>query len=358
MLALVGLLCLVMVAIQLAARPSAWYWLLPPEQSQSAPASEASRQVPLEELDFRVREQTREPLPPDVFRAVANEDLSAADPEETAADPAAGFEQHEYASDGERTSGAAFATEDLSIPPAALKGIQDNTVGIRRAEVDAYHQMLATISRLPEDLRREHVDEEVAFTVIMLQPDEYRGRLVGITGDLHRLNEIPVMENDVGIDRLYEGWMYTEDSGNNPWRFVCAALPQGVRSGTLSLPQRIHVEGYFFKRTGYASEGGQHVAPTLLARSFEVLPPPISAAPQMQSQMRNWMLGLIGLVIVGLGVMIAWFVAADRRYAGSRLHELATSRLDADPQQLEALKQLDTQDWSQLFANQRESDGD
>jgi hypothetical protein len=362
LLALVGLLCLVMVAIQLAARPSSWYWLLPPDASQSAsPSEESARQVPLEELDFRVREEAREPLPPDVFRAVALEDSqegsSDADVVDSSAGQAAGREHAEGGSGGDTVINA-FAAEDLSIPPIALAGIEDNTVGIRRAEVDVYHQMLATVRRLPEDLRRQHSDRDVAFTVIMLQPDEYRGRLVGITGELHRLSKLPVMENDVGIDQLYEGWMYTEDSGNNPWQFVCTSLPEGGDPKVLSLPRRIRVEGYFFKRTGYASRGGQHVAPTLLARSFELLPPPISAAPQMQSQMRNWMLGLIGLVIVGLGVLIWWFVAADRRYAGSRLHELATSRLDADPQELEALKDLDTRDPSQPFADQLEPDGD
>jgi hypothetical protein len=317
---------------------------------------ESTPQVPIEELDFRVREEARQPLPPDVFRAVAEEDSSPADTEAPSAGPVAGPEQEDGIPGEDGTAVTAFATADLSIPPVALAGIEDNTVGVRRAEVDAYHQMLASVRRLPEDLRRQQVDTDVAFTVIMLQPDDYRGRLVGITGDLHRLSELPVMENDVGIDQLYEGWMYTEDSGNNPWRFVCTSLPEGVDLEAISLPQRIRVEGYFFKRTGYASQGGQHVAPTLLAKSFELLPAPISAAPQMQLQMRNWMLGLIGLVIVGLGVMIWWFVAADKRYAGSRLHQLATSRLDADPQELEALKDLDTRDPSQLDVDQPDAD--
>lgn len=351
MLALVGLLCLVMVAIQLAARPSSWYWLLPLGQS-GAPGEASVPLVPLEELDFRVKEEPREALPPDVFRAVADDSLSAdvGEEGEAVADqhpedaPAAGR------GDGDDVP-QVRPTDDVSISPAALSGIEDNTVGVRRAEVDAYHEMLAKVRSLPEDVRRQQTRNDVAFTVIMLQPEDYRGKLVGMTGQLHRLGEVPVMPNDAGIDRLYEGWMFTEDSGNHPWRFVCTSLPEGVDPQSLSLPRRVRVEGYFFKRMGYASQGGQHVAPLLLAASFEVLPVPVSNVPQIQGQMRNWMLAILGLVIVCLGATFWWFAASDRRYAGSRLHELAVSRLDADPQALEALASMDLADPTQSFAD-------
>jgi hypothetical protein len=194
MLALVGLLCLVMVAIQLAARPSSWYWLLPPGETQTAsPAEDFSRQVPLEELDFRVREEPREPLPPDVFRAVADENSPPAETEAPAVGQAAGSEQEARApGEEDGTAVDAFAGEDVSIPPVALADIEDNTIGVRRAEVDAYHQMLATIRRLPDEVRQQHVDTDVAFTVIMLRANRPRslrtfagaGLCTGMTGGL------------------------------------------------------------------------------------------------------------------------------------------------------------------------------
>jgi hypothetical protein len=353
MLAMVGLLCLVMMAIQLAALPSSWYWLLPPEPA-AATAEPSAPQVPLEELDFRVKQEPHERLPPDVFRAVAD-DVPADSSVDADADQAAD-ESPPTPISGDDETAAAPVTDDPTIPPEILSGIEDNTVGVRRAELDAYHQMLTKVRELPYEERRKHALGDVAFTVIMLQPEDYRGRLVGITGQLHRLSEYPVMKNDAGIDRLYEGWVFTEESGNNPWRFVCTSLPEGLHLASLSLPRRVRVEGYFFKRMGYASEGGQHVAPTLLARSFELFAVPVGNAPQIQSQMRSWMLAAIGVMIVVLGATFWWFAVSDRRYAKSRLHELAVSRLDADPQALELLKEVNLPDPSRPFAEHSEGD--
>src|SRR5690606_26017481 len=153
------------VAIQLAARPSSWYWLLPPEPTQTALSGQDSkRQAPLEELDFRVREEVREPLPPDVFRAVADE----ASPAEgtAAAVPATDRDRHQPPKGVDGESQTAPVAVDPGILPALLAGIEDNTLGVRRVEVDAYHQMLATVHRLPDDVRRQEADTDVAFTVI------------------------------------------------------------------------------------------------------------------------------------------------------------------------------------------------
>src|SRR5690606_12563885 len=94
------------------------------------------------------------------------------------------------------------------------------------------------------------------------------------------------------------------------------------------------------KRTGYPSRGGQHVAPTLLTESFRILPQSEGAVAQMQTQFRNWMLGVVGVVVAGLAVLIWWFVRADQKYHHSRLYEIATSRLGVDAGELQALAEL------------------
>lgn len=202
--------------------------------------------------------------------------------------------------------------------------------------------MLDRVRHLPESALNTLAADDVAFTVIMLQPEDYRGRLISVTGWLHRITEYPVMTNDRGIDALYEGWLFTGDSGNNPWRFLCSERPLTVPLGEEMEPVKVRVVGYFFKRMGYASQGGQHVAPTLLAHSFEVLPVPVDVAPAMQTQLHNWMLGVVAVTIAGLAALMWWFARADRKYAGSRLHQLTVPQLDATD--LEALKDLDTDD--------------
>ena len=334
MLAMVGLLCLVMAAIKLAARPQSWYWILPPTEQGEQHA------VSLEELDFRVKQEATAPLPPGVFRAVAAGDGLS--------DDAAGTDESEAVPSESQT---------LDVAADVLEAIEDNTVGVRRSEVDAYHLMLGQIRRAPDELIDATVSDDVAFTVIMLQSEDYRGRIVGVTGQLRRLTEYPVMENDRGIDRLYEGWVFTNDSGDNPWRFLCTELPPEAVLGEDVPPVKIRFAGYFFKRAGYLSHGGQHVAPTLLAKSFQIVPPPASTTPQPTTGFRLGVLLGVGALIVGVLLALIWWYRSDRAFDEGRLGAVAASRLDADGDDLEALKQWETVDPSQLFESGSAGDG-
>ena len=64
LLTLLGLLCVMMVAIKWAAQPSSWHWLVPPERQSAGDIPE------LKEIDFRVKAQDQSALPPDAFRIV------------------------------------------------------------------------------------------------------------------------------------------------------------------------------------------------------------------------------------------------------------------------------------------------
>ncbi len=321
MLAMVGLLCLVMVTIQLAARPESWHWVVPPN------ADTAENSVPatiptLEHLDFRVQEGPPGPPGTDGFHAIADDE----------AEPQGSSDEAVSRSD---------AITSAEIPAELLAGIEDNTLGVRRSEVDAYYAMLARMHNL-SDTQLVLARDDVAFTVLMLQPDQFRGRLVTLTGHLHRLTPFPVdPDNAFGITQLYEGWMTTSDSGNNLFRFLCTELPAGVSPEEALGPLPVRVTGYFFKRYGYASLGGMHVAPTILARTFHVLPVLMSQSPS-SSQMSQYVLGFFGLMAMALGVACWRTRISDLRYEQGRLKQLAAARLDARPDDLAALKDVPT----------------
>ncbi len=321
LLAMVGVLCLVMFAIKYAAQPSAWHWLVPPE-------SEQARMAPrLEEIDFRVSSQNHTTLAADAFRVVETLDHGDVDGEES-----------------ESTS------VEVDVASDVLSLIEDNTVGLRRKELEAYELMLSRIDGLSDDERSKVAQDDIAFTVLMLQSEDYRGRLITVRGDLRRLTEFPApKESD--FDTLYEGWLFTRDSGTNPYRIVFTQRPNDVPlSESLDPPVQVEVTGYFFKRYGYASQGGQHVAPLLLSKLPLVIPTP-SRVSGDGSELRNIMLvsiGLITLAVVGLGT---WFFLSDRRYRRSRLSELAAARLDASADDLAALNQVPTVDTDRPFTS-------
>ncbi len=321
MLALVGLLCLVMIATQLAARPESWYWLVPPSGEALAPSNTAT--LPrLEELDFHVRNNARRLQPADVLLATVADDEDP--PERT------------------QEADSSMPVPAVEVPEAILNGIEDNTVGVQRSEVGAYYDMLSRIRALPEVAVAKHARDDIAFTVLMLHSDTYRGQLVTVTGELHRLTPFPVAEGAPDdIRQLYEGWLTTPDSGNNPYRFLSTEVPAGVVPGESIEPVRIEVTGYFFKRYGYASRGGMHVAPTLLAKSFRVLTP--THRPPAGSDDLSRMVLTFFALIVGALLIVCWQTfRSARRYEGSRLKDLASSRLDAEPDDLKALENLET----------------
>lgn len=321
LLAMVGVLCVVMVAINLAAKPSSWHWLVPPEQ-QTKPAA-----PPLEELDFRVQTPPNNSLRDDAFRVVEADEV-----------------------DNTAANAPDLVTNEVEIPADVMELIEDNTVGLRRAESPAYRMMLSRVDALPDDLIARSGRDDVAFTVLMLQSDDYRGRLITVGGDLRRLTEFPPPK-DSEFETLYEGWLFTRDSGTNPYRVLFTQPPDDVPMGeSLDPPARVEVTGYFFKRYGYASQGGQHVAPLLLAKRPNVIAPP-QVIPVDRSELRNMMLTAVGLVAaVVVGLMI-WFARSDRRFRESRLSQLAAARLDASPDDLAALQDAPIVDTDRPFAD-------
>lgn len=319
LLGMVGALCLVAFGTMWASRPSSWHWLVPPDR----PAPHT-----LNEIDFRVQSSPPGSLPPGAFRVVGdNEDVGA----------------HPHSTDGHGGVDSSSIRKDVLLP------IEDNTLGLRRSELDAYQVALERADRLTRELEESGGRRDVAFTVLMLEPDNHRGQLIQIAGDLRRLTELAVPEG-VSIDRLYEGWLFTRDSGTNPYRIVCTQRPHEIPLGDLTAqPVPVEVTGYFFKRYGYTSKGGQHVAPMLVARTIAVRKTPVGI-PAEDGDLQVAVLLLIGLVVTGIVLLVGWCIVSDQRYRGSRLRELAASRLDASPHDLDKLLKVETSDPEQPFA--------
>jgi hypothetical protein len=322
LLAMVAALGVVIVAVQWAARPGSWSWLVPPQSSVEDSTGS------LKDLDFRVRDMPEGPLPPGTFRAVLRDDTTQTVSESPA---------------------AISESPSVGIPAELLEPIEDNTFGLRRKEAAAFETMLSRVQTLPEETIARHAREDVAFTVLMLYPEEYRGTLLTVRGELRLLNEIAASEA-AGSDTLYEGWLLTRDSGTNPYRIVTVHAPDDLPLGqTLDPPLPVRVSGYFLKRYGYASRGGQHVAPMLVAKSIHVLPRPTGVVAAGH-EFHLIMLIVIGVVLAGVLMLCTGYFASDRRFRRSRMNQLAAARLNATPEDLAALQHVKTIDPERPFA--------
>ncbi len=186
------------------------------------------------------------------------------------------------------------AGSDARLDKSILSMIKDNTFGIMAAEKPAYDAILSKLrsESLAELESIAHGD--LPFAVLMLAPDRYRGEIVTLEGDVRRINKLP---------ESFEAWLFTAESGLNPYRIVFPSLPDGVPLGDdLTPPIRVRVTGYFFKRFSYATANDFHTAPLLLAKTLTPLARhnPVAVPPTKNSRSLTFLaIGILVTFVIG-----------------------------------------------------------
>ncbi len=292
LLMLVGLLAIVLIATKLAGRPSTWYWLTGPPTVENGSDAAVTQH---EEVDARLK-SPEDDLPPGGFRVVdPPADKSLTPPSEPASS---------------RTA------TDLN--PQLLADVRDNTLGIRNAERESYYRILAHARNLTPDQLQSATNNNVTFAQMFTDPDGYRGRLVTVKGSVKRLYPIKVLQNESGIESVYEAWILTPDSGKNPLLLHCTSIPADIPTGDgLDLPCRF--TGYFFKKYAYAAGHGAHSTTLLLGRQLDWTPPPASAAGRGFAPYFFGIVCLLGVVVV---VAVWRYSAGDRRFRRQHLDRI------------------------------------
>lgn len=314
LLGMVLLLLFVVIAIDYAARPQNWEWFTQLDEEVEQVDGEY-QEIPLKELDFGVVEDG-EPLPLDQFIAV---------PEEAPA----------------REESGEMAEPVDHIPEDLLRRVQDRQVGLLRIEKEALSAVLERVERAsPEDLLLS-ARSDVGYRVLNSDSAAYRGQLIRIEGTLWRLAPFPVGEGETRRE-LAQAWMFTPDSGNHPWKVLLAEKPAHVEYGD-QIDRQVTVAGYYFKQYGYPTETGVTIAPMLIARTLHVRPMRTTHAPRTEN-LSYYVATVLGILAVLFGLMIWWFAASDRKFARSRLAEIAESRLDAPPEVVASLNDLQATD--------------
>jgi hypothetical protein len=243
-----------------------------------------------------------------------------------------------------------IARLDTQFDTRILRRVKDNTLGIRHDESDAYYKLLEHTRRVAASDLEQAGATDVLYINLMTQPDRFRGQPVTIHGDLWRLYEFQAGPNPYGFETLYEAWIFTADSGRNPYRVVLTSLPRDLEPGE-NIRKPVQVTGYFFKREGYASSGGMHVAPTLLAQ--RVVPFRRTDAAPSTDAIVPYMIGLISAIGLSFLVTLASFAISDRRASKAALLREAnapTPSFDgivAGPMLTveESLRRMEAQEW-------------
>ena len=133
------------------------------------------------------------------------------------------------------------------------------------------------------------------------QPNQYRGRLVTVSGVVHRANRVELLPNDYGIKQYYQVWLWPSDNPSAPIVVYCLRLPQGFPTG-MELAEQAEVTGYFFKRWAYQANDALRTAPELLARTLQWEQRPVMTPPQPAE---TWPIPLV----VGVAALAALLAA-------------------------------------------------
>jgi hypothetical protein len=295
---------MIVLAIKVAADPATWVWMFPRDPAKGHAAAS------LDDVRYDVSLED-EPLRADEFR-----------------------------SDTNSSSAASNATDDVGLlfSNVTLADVEDDTLSLRKADRVAYHAVLDRLRAADERDIESAADPSGTFPAVMTEPAHFRGRVVSIRGTARRILEIPATSaNSQEAGRLYELWVFTPDSGDNPWRVVATDIPKGLPRGLLEDGVPVRIAGVFFKRQGYETQAhALHVAPLLLAKTVHRVRP--AGRRLAEFDPTPWLIGAGIAVAVVLALAFIRFRREDRAFEKTTLARFTA----ATPDEVAAIPDAET----------------
>ena len=225
----------------------------------------------------------------------------------------------------------------------AMDEIRDDTVISRPNEVNAWFRLVEMLHNASdEELAQlgETAAPRVGFRQLHQQPQDYRGRLVRISGAARMAYHVDAPPNVVGVEGYYVLILMPAGGPNSPIMVYALDLPPGfpkvadkdADGGMTELNEAVEITGYFYKRTAYLAQDGTRVAPLLIAKSPVWTPKEVRSEPTLP----DWRIFLA--VAAGLGVMSAGIAAfVYWKHRGSPI-EAYSPAARATPPQFAALQ--------------------
>lgn len=174
-----------------------------------------------------------------------------------------------------------------SIHPKLMETVQDNSIGVRFEEREAYLRTLQLAQEVPLSRLRDFADQNKEerrdstpayssrkwadfpqFVDLFTHPNFYRGRPVTIQGVMRKLTKFDLGQNRYDLEQAYEGWVYPADSQGNPVVVVFTSKDERLPVNG-DIQEEVRFTGYFFKMYGYDAHDMTRKAPLILAGEVE-----------------------------------------------------------------------------------------
>ena len=237
-----------------ARKPANWHWLWRRPSPSAAALSEAMSSK--KNIDTRLREPAdrRTPNASDIFVAAPKLDD---DLPNKFGNKASGFSP--------------------GVDSRYLAKIEDDRV-LLRSEREAWFNLLEVLNNSEAITLEKASAGPVGFVQLFEQPQTYRGRLVDVTGTVHRVHHVDAPQNEHGIDRYFICWIRPSGGANSPIVSYVLEIPKNFPVSE-ELREEVGFTGFFFKRLAYVAKDGSRTAPLILAKTMK-WNRPVAAAPE------------------------------------------------------------------------------
>lgn len=228
-----------------------------------------------------------------------------------------------------------------SIPATLTATLKDDVIGVRSIEKEAVFISMKQASRLPAQTLSSA--PAGAYALFMDSPESARGKLWRLEGRLRRIDLVNEAENEWGIERKFDAWVSTNDSGTSLVHVLAVSitpeldrkLKASARGSTATFTHDeaplVKFAGFFLKREAYFTnaDAGLSMAPLFGAGRLNHIPPR-QVGVSRASQLTPYLFWLALVIGVALLLILFSFSSSDAANAGSRTHQLTRLPASAD----------------------------
>ena len=190
--------------------------------------------------------------------------------------------------------------------PGGLEYVKDNTP-FRSVEGEAWFGLFARLQQMSLTQLLQESLGQASYAQLLRQPEEYRARVVSLSGTVLREEEQEAPANDLGITTYHRLWLRPQGGGQWPLVVYCLDVPEQFPRGD-GLRIAASVTGYFFKNWSYAYDDGLGVAPVVLAKGVQWQQ---GRVPSIRSSVSSRFWRYAAIVAVVIAMAVTWFV--DRK---------------------------------------------
>ena len=222
--------------------------------------------------------------------------------------------------DGSATAPASKPTGPTDLDPEERQAaeehyqvLSDRTLELQPEEMPIYWRQFFWTQNQTFEQMEKRANRKVVLNQFMQRPAEQRGKLVRLDMYVKRVLEYDAPANSAGIEKIYEIWGRTNESGAWLYCIVTSELPPQMPIGP-SVNEKATVVGYFLKLQGYHAAGAgpkdKALAAPLLVGRVQWKP---SAKPEIKTDAEFfgwwWWLIIAAAALIGLRLILPLFFA-------------------------------------------------